>query len=75
MITGKIHDKNEIMFRVCLGSATAKTSSLEYEILLLNGNTPAIQSNVTKKIFSIPWSEILDQAVECGIDNDDEDLC
>ena len=68
-VRGKIHPKKTLFFRQNVGSAEADGRSYEMS-MNVGGSHPIIQSRQTEKWFTLSWQEIIDMAIEAGIDYD-----
>ena len=66
---GTIHPKEALLLRVEVGNAKGDSSS--YEMSLVNGHIPCVKSALTKKSFTLCWQEIIQLAVDAGIDKKD----
>ena len=65
---GKIHSASEMFLRIHVGTATA-TDNTKYEMsLIASSQTPLIMNMKTRKYFSLPWEDIINLAVDNGID-------
>lgn len=64
---GKIYKPKTMFFREGVGSA--KSGSDEYEMSLnMGGSCPIICSKTTGKWWTIGWEDLIELAVEAGID-------
>ena len=63
---GKIYQKDAMLLRERVGEANS--GDKQYEMNLINGHIPSVQSLSTGKTFAISWDDILRIAVDAGID-------
>lgn len=68
-MSGRIKPKGSFYLRVHVGKGDQ--GDKHYEMSFINGNIPAIESKQTGKFFVLSWNDILDMAVQGGIDNED----
>ena len=71
-IEANIKEKDTLMLRQDVGTATNPETGNEYELSLANMSIPCVRSEKTGKWFTIPWPCIIDAAVAAGIDKEDE---
>lgn len=65
---GKIHDKRTMFLRIAAGDATADNGT-KYELSVsASNNAPIVKSDKTGRWFTLSWQDILELAVEAGID-------
>lgn len=64
---GTIHDKSTYFFRIEAGEATLESKSYELSVNA-SGNTPIVRSNQTGKFFTLTWQDIINMAIDAGID-------
>ncbi len=64
---GKIHAAKTLFLRVHVGKANGEDGT--YEMALMgNDNSPVVQSEQTGKWFTLSWTDIVNMAVDKGID-------
>lgn len=68
---GEIHDKDSLLMRVHVG--TAKSGDDSYEMSHGMGYTPVVRSLTTGKFFTLCWQDIINLAVEAGINEGDSE--
>lgn len=64
---GTLHKKGTMFLRQHVGAADGGENS-KYEMSLVNMTTPAIESKQTGRHFLLSWEDIINLAVEAGID-------
>ena len=64
---GPVHKNKTMFLREHVGDATGEKGR-KYELSFVNMHTPAILSKQTGKYFTLSWQDILELAVEAGID-------
>ena len=47
---------------------TANRGDNKYELIMINGNTPAVRSLTSDRIYRLGWDEIIQDAIKNGID-------
>jgi len=62
---GELFPKNTFMLRTFVGSAKGDK---EYEMTLSTGMNPTIMSKATGQYFSLKWQDIIEMAIDKGID-------
>ncbi len=67
---GQIHPKHTMFLCEIVGSAKNESTGNEYEVLLNSNMSPMVDSKKTGKRFTIDWKQIIDLAIEAGIDNE-----
>jgi hypothetical protein len=66
---GEIHPPKTLFFRQSVGDAKDKETGLGYEMTVNMGQyTPIVKSEQTGKWFTLSWTDIINLAVEAGID-------
>ena len=66
-IIGTIHPKKTLFFRRYIGEA--KSGKLKYEMAAkMCGSTPIIESKQTGKWYTVSWQELINMAVQAGVD-------
>jgi hypothetical protein len=65
---GTIYPAGEMILRVAVGQATDPGSGVEYEMTTAVDMSPLIKSSKTGKTFRLIWKEIINMAIEAGID-------
>jgi len=68
---GTIYSPDHIFVRVEIGSATGHDGA-KYDLGTSVDGQPLIRSSKTGKTFSLSWNELLNMAVDAGIDEQDE---
>lgn len=68
---GKIYKSMSLFFRQHVGEAKRENSNYELS-MVINDQTPLVCSKQTGKYFSISWQEIIELAIEAGIDKEGE---
>jgi hypothetical protein len=68
---GTIYSPDHIFVRVEIGSATGQDGA-KYDLGTSVDGQPLIRSSKTGKTFSLSWNELLNMAVDAGIDEQDE---
>ena len=63
---GEILPKESMILRTHIGSATLGKKA--YEMSTSMTGRPLILSKQTGKYFSLPWADILDLAIQAGVD-------
>ncbi len=71
-MTGQIHNSKSLFLREAVGTATDPEAKIKYEMTTINDNRqPMVCSSKTGKYFTLSWEDIVNLAVEAGIDKDD----
>jgi hypothetical protein len=71
---GKLHPPKTMFFRQDVGTAKGEDGT-EYEMTVnMGGATPIIRSKKTGKWFTLSWQDIIDMAIERGINEEGECL-
>ncbi len=66
---GTIHPERTLFLRHACGSATDKEGR-KYDLTLnVSDMSPIVESGQTKKYFTLSWQDIIDLAVEKGVDD------
>jgi hypothetical protein len=68
-MTGTIHPKKTMFLRQDCGKA--KGDKVEYELTAAMTGEPIVRSSLTGKFFTLSWENIIDLAIEAGIDKED----
>ena len=63
---GKIYTRDTYMFNEHVGEA--ENANRKYDLVLISSVTPGVKSKTTGKTFVLRWEEILQLAVDAGID-------
>lgn len=66
---GKVHPKKTLFLRELV--AEAELGEGKYEMLTSMARAPMIMSKQTGKYFTLSWQDILELAIEGGIDAED----
>ena len=66
-MTGKIMPAKTMILRVAAGEAEAADGT-KYECSTNVNRTPLIRSGKTKKWFALSWEDIIELAIQAGID-------
>ena len=64
---GKIHEKNAMFLRLHVGDATGQAGEV-YELNTSMNGSPMVTSNKTGKTFTLSWGDIINMAVDAGVD-------
>lgn len=64
---GKIHGKGFMTLHMDCGTAKTDEYKLDLSTNASNGS-PMVRNSVTNKWFTLNWQEIIDLAIEAGID-------
>lgn len=63
---GTIHPKKSLFLRIETGSAEA--NGIKYELTInMGNNAPIVSSSKTGKYFTLSWSDIINLAIDRGI--------
>lgn len=69
---GTIHEKGTMFFRKAAGTVE-REGVVEYEVTTAIGSgCPIVRSSKTGKWYTLQWDEIVQMAVDAGIDNPDD---
>lgn len=63
-----MHQKDEMSLRVLIADMQLPEGD-RYQAVMVNGNFPAIVSEKTGKTFCFHWQDLLELAIEQGVDN------
>ncbi len=67
---GTIYEENAMFLRTEVGEAKDKETGITYELTTHAGNgSPIISSDKTRKKYSLSWQEIINLAIENGIND------
>lgn len=66
---GKIYPEEAMILRIFVGEGGANGKS--YEVLTTMSQEPIVQSKQTGKYYHLTWSDIINMAVEAGIDEEE----
>ena len=67
----KMFNKNAMILRNYVGEATASDGT-KYEMAYDMAGQMLVKSDKTGKTFAMHWQDVIDKAIEQGVDNDDE---
>ena len=65
---GKLLNPKDLYMTIHVGEAKDKEDGIEYHMALMTDSSPIITSDKTDKRFNLSWQEIINMAVEAGID-------
>ena len=65
---GKMLDMKALYMTIHVGEATDKENGIEYQMALMANSSPVITSDKTDKRFNLSWQDIINMAIEAGID-------
>lgn len=71
-VIGTVETKDSLFLRKHAG--TAKLGDNAYELSTSMASLPLIKSEKTGKYWLISWQQLLDLAIQAGIDNSDEEI-
>lgn len=69
-LDANMYERDTMFLRTSVGTATGDHGE-QYEMSLLNGLTPCVRNTKTGKWFAIEWGQILQAAMEAGIDSEE----
>ena len=69
MSRGKVHPKTALFLRQGVGSAEGE-GGLSYDLCTTMSGAPMVQSKHTGQTFILDWSDIINMAVEAGVDEE-----
>jgi hypothetical protein len=67
-----IHPRSALLLRTFVGEAVDPNTGKEYELSLVNGYMPCVKSLASGRSFVLGFDDILKQAIEAGVDNEEE---
>lgn len=70
---GKVVGPRELIIRFCVGTARSESSNEEFELAHSTDISPLVECKRTQKTYTLPWSDIIDMAVQAGITKEDSD--
>lgn len=69
---GTIREKGAMFLRVSVGTAADEDNNAKYEMSTLAGTSiPCVRSVATGRYFLLTWPEILNLAIDAGIDKEE----
>lgn len=66
---GEIHPKRTLFFRFCVGKITDLNKDTYEMSINVSDHSPIIESKKTGKWFTLSWKDIIDLAIDMGIDS------
>ena len=67
----EIIEKDKLLMRVHVGEAKDEENGIEYHLSTsLATSTPMVSSSKTGRIFTISWGDILEMAIQAGINEE-----
>lgn len=71
---GTIHEKGTLLMRETVGTATLDDTGIEYELTTTMGRNPLVTSMKTGRTFDLSWNDLVDIAIDAGIDNEPNEV-
>lgn len=68
MSRGVIHPPQTLFLRQAVGKVTNDENGNEYEIDLVGAMSPCVKSLTTGQWWTISWDDLVQMAVEAGVD-------
>ncbi len=69
----KLHEKDDLILRSGIGNASDPKTGLVYEMTTTLGDiSPLVKSMKTGRTFHLAWTDIIELAIEAGIDEEPE---
>lgn len=65
---GKMYPANTMILRVTVATLTGDDTGKSYEITLVNGSFPAVESRQTGKTFVFGFDDLANLAIAAGVD-------